>query len=239
MRNVVYFLAEGILMEIETLVMYGFDLFGTCVFAVTGAVRGVRIKLDFLGVVVFACIVGVGGGVFRDLLLGATPVAAYNDETYLIICIFTGMLVFFIAPQVVGRWQIIRIFDAIGLGIFTAIGTAKGMQYGVSDIGIILSGVFTAVGGGVLRDMMARTVPLVLTSDFYATASLIGGVVFLLLSSTELPFYATLSLTALVVTSIRIIAMRAHLHLPVAKSWAIFPEDVGLEVHLDGGEKKK
>ena len=239
MRNVVYFLAEGILMEIETLVMYGFDLFGTCVFAVTGAVRGVRIKLDFLGVVVFACTVGVGGGVFRDLLLGATPVAAYNDETYLIVCILTGMLVFFIAPQVVGRWQIIRLFDAVGLGIFTAIGAAKGMQYGVSHVGIILSGVFTAVGGGVLRDMMARTVPLVLTSDFYATASLIGGIAFLLLSSTALPFYATLSFTALLVTSIRIIAMRANFHLPVAKSWAIFPEDVGLEVHLDGGEKKK
>lgn len=226
-------------MEIETLVMYGFDLFGTCVFAVTGAVRGVRIKLDFLGVVVFACTVGVGGGVFRDVLLGATPVAAYTDESYLIVCILTGMLVFFIAPQVVGRWQIIRLFDAIGLGIFTAIGAAKGMQYGVSHIGIILSGVFTAVGGGVVRDMMARSVPLVLTSDFYATASLIGGIAFLFLSSTELPFYATLSLTALLVTSIRIVAMRFDLRLPVAKSWAVFPEDVGMEVHLDGEGKKK
>ena len=239
MRNMVYCGAEGVSMEMETLVMYGFDLFGTCVFAVTGAVRGVRIKLDFLGVVVFACIVGVGGGVFRDILLGATPVAAYTDETYLIVCILTGVLVFFIAPQVVGRWQIIRLFDAIGLGVFTAIGAAKGMQYGVGHVGIILSGVFTAVGGGVLRDMMARSVPLVLTSDFYATASLIGGIAFLFLSSTELPFYATLSITALLVTSIRIIAMRFNLHLPMAKSWAVFPEDVGMEVHMDGGEKKK
>lgn len=213
--------------------MYIFDLLGTCVFAITGAVRGVRHKLDFLGVVVFACTVGVGGGVFRDVLLGATPVAAYEHESYLIVCIVTGVLVFFLAPQIVGRWHLVAIGDAIGLGIFTALGAAKGLMYGAGPIGIVLSGVFSAVVGGVLRDVMVRVVPAVLTSDFYATASLIGGLLYVLLSRTTLPFAVQITVTAITVTTIRLLAMRFKIHLPVARYWVEIPDD------MDVGKKKR
>ena len=215
------------------MIMYGFDLLGTCVFAITGAVRGVRNKLDFLGVVVLACTVGVGGGVFRDLLLGATPVAAYEHESYLIVCMITGVLVFFLAPQVVGRWHVIAIGDAIGLGVFTALGAAKGMLYGAGPIGIVLSGVFSAVVGGVVRDVMVRTVPAVLTNDFYATASLIGGLLYLALSRTAIPFSLQITITAVAVTSIRLLAMHFKIQLPVAKSWSAITED------MDDQEKKR
>lgn len=213
--------------------MYIFDILGTCVFAITGAVRGVRHKLDFLGVVVFACTVGVGGGVFRDVLLGATPVAAYEHESYLIVCIVTGILVFFLAPQIVGRWHIVAIGDAIGLGVFTALGAAKGLLYGVGPMGIVLSGVFSAVVGGVLRDVMVRVVPAVLTSDFYATASLIGGLLYVLLAKTTLPFALQITVTAITVTTIRLLAMRFKIHLPVAKYWVEIPDD------MDVGKKKR
>jgi len=213
--------------------MYIFDLLGTCVFAITGAVRGVRHKLDFLGVVVFACTVGVGGGVFRDILLGATPVAAYEHESYLIVCIVTGILVFFLAPQIVGRWHLVAIGDALGLGIFTALGAAKGLMYGAGPIGIVLSGVFSAVVGGVLRDVMVRVVPAVLTSDFYATASLIGGLLYVLLSKTTLPFPVQITITAITVTTIRLLAMRFKIHLPVARYWVEIPDD------MDVGKKKR
>ncbi|PKL28396.1 MAG: hypothetical protein CVV46_06705 [Spirochaetae bacterium HGW-Spirochaetae-2] len=217
----------------DSTIMYIFDLLGTCVFAITGAVRGVRHKLDFLGVVVFACTVGVGGGVFRDVLLGATPVAAYEHESYLIVCIVTGVLVFFLAPQIVGRWHLVAIGDAIGLGIFTALGAAKGLMYGAGPIGIVLSGVFSAVVGGVLRDVMVRVVPAVLTSDFYATASLIGGLLYVLLSSTTLPFAVQITVTAITVTTIRLLAMRFKIHLPVARYWVEIPDD------MDVGKKKR
>ena len=213
--------------------MYIFDLLGTCVFAITGAVRGVRHKLDFLGVVVFACTVGGGGGVFRDVLLGATPVAAYEHESYLIVCIVTGVLVFFLAPQIVGRWHLVAIGDAIGLGVFTALGAAKGLMYGAGPIGIVLSGVFSAVVGGVLRDVMVRVVPAVLTSDFYATASLIGGLLYVLLSKTTLPFALQIIVTAITVTTIRLLAMRFKIHLPVARYWVEIPDD------MDVGKKKR
>lgn len=213
--------------------MYAFDILGTCVFAITGAVRAVRHKLDFLGVLVLACTVGVGGGIFRDLLLGATPVAAYEHESYLIVCIITGVVVFFLAPQIVGRWHLIAIGDAIGLGVFTALGAAKGLLYGAGPIGIVLSGVFSAVVGGVVRDVMVRTVPAVLTSDFYATASLIGGMLYLVLSSTDLPFFLQVTITAVTVTTIRLVAMRLKIQLPIAKAWSTIDDD------MDVGQKKR
>lgn len=210
--------------------MFAFDIFGTFVFAITGAVRGVRHRLDFLGVIVLACTVGVGGGILRDLLLGATPVAAYEHESYLIVCIITAIVVFFLAPQIVGRWHLVAFGDAIGLGVFTALGAAKGMLYGVGPIGIILSGVFSAVAGGVLRDMMVKEIPAVLTSDFYATASLIGGGVFLLLLQTPLPFVLQISITAAVVTTIRLLAMKFKVHLPVAKSYSDTMDDMDVRL---------
>ncbi len=209
------------------------DLFGTAVFAITGAVRGVRSRLDFFGVIVMACIVGVGGGVLRDVLLGATPVSAYEHESYIIVCVLSGLLIFFIAPYVVGRWQIIAIGDAIGLGVFTALGSAKGLLYGAGPVGIVLSGVFSAIAGGVLRDILVRRTPAVLTNDFYATASLIGALSYLVLQRTSWSPFLHIILTASIVTTMRLIAMRLHLQLPKARAWAILAED------MDDYEKKQ
>lgn len=203
----------------EELIMHLFDLFGTMIFAITGAVMGVRCKLDFLGVVVFACTVGVGGGMLRDMLLGATPVAAYTNEVYLIICICTGVIMFFISPKVVGRWRIIMFCDAIGLGVFTALGVAKGAMYGVGPVGQILSGVLGAVGGGVIRDVLARRVPAVLTSDFYATASLIGGVVYVLLEQTSVSFFVRFFVCLAIVITLRVLAIKFNMSLPKAGHW--------------------
>jgi uncharacterized membrane protein YeiH len=141
--------------------------------------------------------------------------------------------VFFLAPQIVGRWHIVAIGDAIGLGVFTALGAAKGLLYGVGPMGIVLSGVFSAVVGGVLRDVMVRVVPAVLTSDFYATASLIGGLLYVLLAKTTLPFALQITVTAITVTTIRLLAMRFKIHLPVAKYWVEIPDD------MDVGKKKR
>jgi len=198
--------------------MYFFDLFGTMIFAITGAVKGVRCKLDILGVVVFACTVGCGGGMLRDMLLGATPVAVFSDSWYIVICALTGLAVFFLAPKFVGRWRTIMMCDAVGLGVFTALGMAKGSLYGIGPVGQLLCGVFSAVGGGVIRDVMSKSVPTVLTSDFYATASLIGGLVYLLLEWVGAPLIAEFFVTSVVVVVIRVIAMDHQFHLPVAET---------------------
>lgn len=194
-----------------------FDLIGTVIFAITGAVRGVRLKLDFLGVIVFACTVGVGGGMMRDAIIGATPAVALQDKNYLIACIISGIVVFFTAPRFRAEWHIIRYCDAFGLGVFTAIGVAKGAAYDLNTIGIILTGVFTAVGGGVIRDVLARRVPDVLTTDFYATASLLGGCLYCIMDATlELSFFTEFLIVMVFVTLIRVMAMVFHVKLPVS-----------------------
>ncbi len=201
----------------EQEIMYALDLIGTVVFAVTGAVRGVKLHLDLLGVVVFACTVGVGGGMMRDTIIGAVPVAVLQNETYLIACIVTGLLVFFHARFFQAERRLIMYLDAVGLGVFTALGAAKGAAYGLDFIGIVLTSVFTSVGGGVIRDVMARQIPVVLTSDFYATASLIGGCLYYGLWKLDLPLFWLFMPVMLTVTGIRIAAILLKVRLPVAK----------------------
>ncbi|NLA98360.1 MAG: trimeric intracellular cation channel family protein [Spirochaetales bacterium] len=203
-------------MELELTIIYIFDLFGTFIFAITGAVKGVRCKLDILGVVVFACTVGCGGGMFRDMLIGATPVAALTDSAYILTCVGTGLAVFFLAPKFVGKWRVILFADSLGLGVFTALGVAKGAMYGIGPVGQVLCGVFSAVGGGVVRDIMSRSVPSVLTSDFYATASLIGGILYLMLEMTDLGIFPKFLIASSTVFVIRLIAIKYRFHLPVA-----------------------
>ncbi len=200
-------------------IILGLDLFGTAIFAITGALRGFRSHLDFLGVIVLACAVGVGGGIIRDATIGATPVAAFQDSRYLIICAITGAITFYVAPRLSVRWNIIPVLDAVGLGVFTAIGCEK--AFGIPEcrgVAIVLCGVITAVGGGVIRDVLAMRVPAVLRSDFYATAALIGGVLFVLLARhcPSVGFYGRFTLVAALVLLLRLIAMRFKFRLPEA-----------------------
>ncbi|MDD4816574.1 MAG: trimeric intracellular cation channel family protein [Victivallaceae bacterium] len=201
-----------------------FDLFGTAVFAVTGAVRGVKAKFDLLGVVVLSCAVGVGGGMMRDAIIGATPAAALTSESYLILCIAAGVTVFFMSGKIMDSRHIITVCDAVGLGVFTVLGAAKGVNYDLAPVGVVLTGTLTAVGGGMLRDVLVGTVPEVLRRDFYATASLIGGVVYLFLIDTGLPHYANFLIVSFLVTAIRLTAFHYKIQLPRAGAAAARPE---------------
>ncbi|MCQ2377918.1 MAG: trimeric intracellular cation channel family protein [Victivallaceae bacterium] len=191
-----------------------FDLFGTVVFAVTGALSGVRLRLDLLGVIVFGCTVGVGGGILRDLIIGDIPVAALQNETYLLGCIAVSLLTFFAASPFVHHRNAILVFDAFGLGIFTAIGAAKGIQFGIGPVGTILCGILSAVGGGLIRDVLARKVPLILVSDFYATAALGGALLFVALHRLQVADFPLFCIVALFVIAVRLAAIRWHLQLP-------------------------
>ncbi len=198
--------------------IFFFDLFGTIIFAITGAVKGVRQRLDFLGVIVFSITVGCAGGMIRDCLIGSLPAMALVDSSYLVVCIITGVIVFFIAPKVVGRWRIILFCDAIGLGVFTAIGAEKAMSLGIGPVGQVLAGVIGAVGGGVLRDVFSKEVPSVLTSDFYATASIIGAVLYVVLEQfTGISYGLRFLLTASTTILLRVLAIQYNFHLPVAR----------------------
>ena len=192
------------------------DLFGTAIFAATGAIKGVRRRLDIFGVAVLACCVGVGGGITRDAILGAVPAAALQNWHYLCVSIAMALLIFFTVRFWMKIRNIIQLCDAVGLGVFTAIGAAKGMAYDVSFIGILLCGVITAIGGGIIRDVLVREIPVVLRSDFYATASLMGGILYYVLHLSGAGFFLNFFLTSLFVFSVRFLAIYLKLRLPEA-----------------------
>lgn len=152
----------------------------------------------------------------RDCIIGAAPVAALRNEQYILICIATGIAVFYTAKYWMRYRDIIQFGDAVGLGVFTALGAQKGFACDLSFTGIVLCGVFTAIGGGIIRDVLVGTVPAVLKSDFYATASLIGGILFCLLLPLKLPFFPMFLIIAGTVTGIRLLAIHFRIQLPAA-----------------------
>ena len=200
----------------DSFVILFLDLFGTAVFAVSGAVQGVRRKFDIFGVTVLACCVGVGGGMIRDTIIGAVPAAALQNEYYLMTCILAGLITFCTAGYWIQKRNIVKICDAVGLGVFTVLGAAKGHDYGLGMVGCVLCGVSTAIGGGIIRDVLTNRIPVVLQSDFYATAALLGGIVYYLLLPLNMSFFALFIIVAGLVTTIRILAIHFKLKLPSA-----------------------
>ena len=200
----------------EKYVLLFLDFFGTVVFAMTGAARAKECHLDFFGVIVLGCTVGVGGGMIRDCLIGVKPVSALTNEWYLICCIATSCFIFFKPPkkQKLSPWNFITICYAIGLGVFAAFGAANALENGLTLIGVILSAVVTAAGGGVIRDLMTGGIPVVLRSDFYATAALFGGWLYWELYWEGIHGLAICLIVASFVTGLRLLAVKMQLQLP-------------------------
>ncbi len=190
------------------------DFAGTFVFAASGALRGVQHRLDLLGVAVLAVTTGVGGGLIRDVLLGATPPAALADERYLVVCLAGAALAAAAAETLDRLRPAVQLADAIGLGVFAAMGAAKGAAFGLGPIGIVLMGALTATGGGVIRDVLVREVPSVLRQGFYATAALVGGAIYVGAVALDARPAAGLAAAAGVATGLRLIAIWRGLRLP-------------------------
>lgn len=193
------------------------DLLGTLVFAITGAFRAVKHELDILGVVVLSIFTGVGGGILRDIIIGRTPPSVFQNELYLIICIVGGLLVFIAAPKIAESWPVIKIGDAIGLGVFAVLGSWKGIDAGLGPIGVILIGTLSAVGGGVIRDVLVLEVPAVIRTDFYATAAALGSLIFFIFIKIGVPLPITSFVTLIVTSGVRILAMIYKINLPRVK----------------------
>ena len=205
---------------------YALDIFGTFIFALSGGFRAVKYELDILGVLVLAMSTGIGGGICRDLILGATPPAAFQDEGYIITCIVGGLMVFFFAHRLAFQWRKIIISDALGLGVFTAIGASKAAAFGLGPVGIVMMGALTATGGGVIRDILVGEIPSVIQTDFYASASIVGGIVFVGMNHHCPIESAVIPFTVIATTAFRMLAMHFDLHLPRVKKLPASPSQL-------------
>ena len=154
------------------------DLCGVFVFALSGALAAVLRKLDIVGVVVVATVAAIGGGLLRDVVLPDVPPPVLADWRYVAVSTAAGVLVFFFHPQVGRVTRAVRVFDAAGLGFFAVSGTSKALAFGLGPVPAMILGVITGCGGGVLRDVLLREIPLVLrTGELYAVTALAGALV--------------------------------------------------------------
>ncbi|MBB5409808.1 putative membrane protein YeiH [Paraburkholderia sp. HC6.4b] len=153
------------------------DLIGTFVFAISGAVAARQRRLDLLGIVVIAFMVACGGGIVRDLCIGAIPPAGLSNWRYLATALAASAVTILAYPQVRRLRQPVLFFDAIGLGLFAVSGAQKALTYGHNAELAILLGIVSAVGGGVMRDVVLSRVPAILEREIYASAALLGAAV--------------------------------------------------------------
>ncbi|TLY04845.1 MAG: trimeric intracellular cation channel family protein [Thaumarchaeota archaeon] len=204
-------------LSIQTVILV-LDLFGTMAFAVTGAFKAIEHKADIVGIIILATITGVAGGTIRDIVIGHFPPHSISDPDYVIITVVTGIAIFFLYPKMQKHWNLFLKFDALGLGVFTAIGATFAYQeFGMNFLAMALAGMVTAVGGGILRDMFVNEIPMVFVKELYASASFLGVVIFYILLSTGFKLETVAIISIIVTTILRLVAMKYNWNLPKAR----------------------
>ncbi|MBA4756852.1 trimeric intracellular cation channel family protein [Sphingosinicella sp.] len=193
------------------------DLAGIFVSALGGALLAVRHKLDVFGVFVLAIVTGLAGGMARDVLIGATPVAALANPLYLPSALAAGAVVFFGHRLIERASQPVMLFDAMALGFFAVAGARKALTYGIDPLPAVLLGVLTAVGGGALRDVLLAEVPRVLkVGELYALAAMFGAAIVVAGDALGLPSTLVGIAGALGTFALRMVSVRFGLTAPRA-----------------------
>ena len=197
--------------------LVGFDLGGTFVFALSGAVAGIKHRLDLFGVLVLSFAAGNSGGIARDVMIGAHPPAAISDWRYIAVSILAGLITFY-WYQVISRLKSpVLVFDAAGLALFAVSGAGKALAFHAGPVAATLLGMLTGIGGGMVRDILVTEIPTVLRTELYAVAALIGAAVLVLGARLQLPTSATAVTGAVLCFGLRFIAMRRGWQLPIAR----------------------
>jgi uncharacterized membrane protein YeiH len=197
---------------------YWLDIAGIAVFAVSGALLAVRKNFDIVGMALLAFATGLGGGIFRDLVIGAVPPAAFTERGYFLTPLVVTVVVVFFHPQVERINRAVQVFDAAGLGLFCVVGTIKAHEYGLSTVAAAALGLATAAGGGVVRDVLANEVPSLLRWDreIYAVPAVVGACSVALLLRQDLLNDLTMALSVLVAFTLRMLALHYGWRAPRA-----------------------
>ena len=207
--------------------LLGLDLCGTFVFALSGGLTAVRHRLDLFGVLVLSFAAATAGGIARDVVIGATPPAAIRDWRYVAVSVLAGLVTFYRYP-IADRSAIgdrlrkpILTLDAAGLALFAVSGALKALAFQLGAVQALPIGVLTAVGGGVVRDVLVAEVPVVLHSELYASAAFAGAAAVVAGSMLQLSSHATAIAGAVLCFGLRVVAMQRGWRLPIAgEKWA-------------------
>lgn len=191
------------------------DLMGVCVFAVEGALAAIRGQLDILGVLGISFTTALGGGIIRDLLIGAVPPSSVRDWRYPATAFAGGGAVFFFYQMFQHiPVELVTTLDAAGLALCAIAGADKALEFGINPLLAVLMGGITGVGGGTMRDILLNRVPAVLKTDVYAAAALAGALVVVVGFRTRLPRWIVMTSGAGVCFALRMLAVWRHWNLP-------------------------
>lgn len=214
MRFFLYFCSE-IFSTVFMSIQYIFEILGTIVFAISGALAaGEKSAQDWFGVTFIGFITAIGGGSLRDMLLGSYPLVWVNDVNFLY-AIIAGILLMRLFYNSLDKYRrTLFLFDTLGIALFTILGTEKALELGVHPVIAAIMGMFTAVMGGVIRDTLTNSTPVIFRKEVYATACLAGAVLFLILYRFEIDRTVNFILSGLLIISIRVMAVQFKWSIP-------------------------
>ncbi|RIV40863.1 trimeric intracellular cation channel family protein [Micromonospora radicis] len=192
------------------------DLAGVAVFAASGASAAVAKRLDLFGVVFVGFVAALGGGIVRDLVIDEVPPLAFADWRYASTAAVTAAAIFWLHPQFARLRTTVLVLDAAGLGLFTVAGTLKALDAAVPPLGACLIGMITAIGGGLVRDLLTGEIPVVLRREIYAVAALAGSILVVVLDGLGHTGPIPLTAAVLLVFGVRLVALRRRWSAPVA-----------------------
>jgi uncharacterized membrane protein YeiH len=193
------------------------DLTGTFVFALSGALAGVKRELDLFGVLVLSFAAGNSGGIARDVLIGAVPPGAVSDWRYLGVSLVAGLITFYFSRLIVRMSNPVLLFDAAGLALFAVAGASKALAYGLNPLMATVLGMVTGIGGGIARDILLAEIPTVLRAELYAVAALGAAAVVVIGHMLQLPAAPVTAVALILCFWLRVMAIRHGWRLPVAK----------------------
>ncbi|MEZ5478865.1 MAG: trimeric intracellular cation channel family protein [Thiolinea sp.] len=195
-------------------------LLATVTLAISGVLQAARSEMDFFGALTLACVCALGGGSLRDALIGATPVFWTTDLSYLATILPSTVLAIISVRYIPTgrgiRLRLLDVADAIGLALFAVLGAQKTLQLGLSEPVAVVMGVITGIAGGMIRDVLSQTVPVVLRGEIYASAALLGAITYTLLRLVTTEVVAILTGMSIVII-IRLAALYWRLSLPLVK----------------------
>ena len=196
-----------------------FNYLGIFAFAISGAAAGMRRRADFFGIAVLAFAAACCGGILRDVLIGALPPENIQSWQPIVTSLAAAVATVFFYPHLAERFSNpVQVFDAFGLGLFTVIGAEKALQFGIGPLWAVLLGMLTAIGGGIVRDVLLAHVPQVLRTEVYATASIAGGSIAVAGHIWPIvPTSYTMVLGAVVCIGLRCLAMRYNWKVPTPR----------------------
>lgn len=211
-------------MDFADILFFSAEIIGTIAFSVAGSLVAIRRELDIFGTVVVGGITAVGGGCLRDILLGNLPPAMFRTPVYAIVAAVVSVIVFtveylFPAEKVLASKKyefVVNIFDALGLAIFVVVGinSAKSCGYGDNGFLAICVGVLTGVGGGVVRDLLVKTVPMILRKQVYALPAIVGGILYYYMTKAGVNEIICVVITIILIMTVRILAAMLRWNLP-------------------------